>query len=146
MKKSTTFSFPDINVWLALAVEWHEFHRLAAGWWERDDSAAIGFCRFTQIGLLRLLTTAPVMTGNPLTNEQAWSVYDGFRRDIRVRVFPEPPILEETFKTYSNLALSAPKGWGDGYLAAHAAASKATLVTFDKGFARYNIDCLILTL
>jgi hypothetical protein len=35
--------------------------------------------------------------------------------------------------------------WGDAYLAAaHAAVNGATLVTFDKGFARYPMKSLIL--
>jgi toxin-antitoxin system PIN domain toxin len=145
MKRSTTSCFPDINVWLALAVKRHVFHPLASAWWEQDDSDAIGFCRFTQIGLLRHLTTEATMKGKPLTNEQAWRVYEGFRADVRVRLFPEIPPLDEAFKTYSNIAQPAPKIWGDCYLAAHAVTNAARLITFDKDFSKYEIDCLILT-
>jgi predicted nucleic acid-binding protein len=61
---------------MAMAVERHQFHRSDERWWDNDESAAIGFCRLTQIGLLRLLTSAAAMTGHPLTNEQAWQVYE----------------------------------------------------------------------
>jgi hypothetical protein len=36
------------------------------------------FCRFTQLGLPRLVTTAAAMDGKPLTLDQAWVVYDRF--------------------------------------------------------------------
>jgi len=129
---------------MALAVERHQFHHAAARWWDQDESAAIGFCRFTQMGLLRLLTSAAAMTGRPLTNAQAWRVYAGFLEDIRVAVFPEPASLDDLFKTHAAVPQPAPKLWGDGYLAAHAAASHATLVTFDKAFAQYPVQTLIL--
>jgi len=129
---------------MALAVERHQFHRAAARWWDSDESAAIGFCRLTQMGLLRLLTSAAAMTGRPLTNEQAWRVYEGFLQDIRVAVFPEPASVEDRFKTHTAVPQPAPKLWADGYLAAHAAASNATLVTFDKAFEKYSVKTLIL--
>jgi len=129
---------------MALAVERHQFHQAAAQWWNNDESQAIGFCRFTQIGLLRLLTSAAAMTGHPLTNEHAWRVYEGFLEDIRVAVFPEPSLIDDLFKAYAAVPQPAPKVWADGYLAAHAASSNATLVTFDKGFAKYPVKTLIL--
>jgi predicted nucleic acid-binding protein len=51
MTRSTTYS--DINVWLAVVVERHVLNRPASAWWNQDQSDAIGFCRFTQLGLLR---------------------------------------------------------------------------------------------
>lgn len=129
---------------MALAVERHQFHASAARWWEEDESAPIGFCRFTQMGLVRLLSSAAPMTGRPLTNEQAWQVYEGFCADIRVVLFPEPASLEDLFKTHAAVPQAAPKLWGDAYLAAHAGAANATLVTFDQGFAKYPIKTLIL--
>jgi toxin-antitoxin system PIN domain toxin len=144
MKRSTTSCFPDINVWIALAVERHQFHRAAARWWDQDESQAIGFCRFTQMGLLRLLTSAAAMTGRPLTNQQAWGVYAGFFEDIRVALFPEPAAVEDLFQLHAAVPQPAPKLWADGYLAAHAAASHATLVTFDQAFEKYPVQTLIL--
>jgi uncharacterized protein len=54
---------PDINVWLALVLPDHVHRERALTWWERQADS-IAFCRFTQLGLLRLLTTASVMKGN----------------------------------------------------------------------------------
>jgi predicted nucleic acid-binding protein len=47
-------------------------------------------------------------------------------------------------KSYSNVNQAATNLWGDAYLAAYAAVNDATLVTFDKGFARYKVKTLIL--
>jgi toxin-antitoxin system PIN domain toxin len=137
-------SLPDVNVWFALAVADHPHHSAALAWWDEDSSIA-GFCRVTQLGLLRLLTTASAMGGLPLTNADAWRVCDAFLSDSRVRVFAELPTIEGAFRSFSNVSQAAPKLWVDAYLAAHAAANEATLVTFDQGFAGYaGVECRIL--
>jgi uncharacterized protein len=143
MIRSTTCSFPDINVWLAVVVERHVLNRAASAWWNQDQSDALGFCSFTQLGLLRHLTNA-TMKGKPLTNRQAWKTYEALQADARVRFFPEWPALEGLLKTYSDVNPAATNLWGDAYLAAYAAVNSATLVTFDKGFAKYPVRSLIL--
>jgi len=139
----TKCSFPDVNVWFALAVADHPHHRPALAWWNQESSLA-GFSRLTQLGLLRLLTTASAMGGQPLTNEEAWRVYDGFLSDNRVRLFPELPPIEDLFRSSSSGGHNSPKVWVDAYLAAYAAASNATVVTFDRAFAQYPVKSLIL--
>ncbi len=136
--------FPDVNVWFALAVADHPHHYPALAWWNEEPSLA-GFSRLTQLGLLRLLTTASAMGGLPLANEEAWSIYDRFLADSRVRVFPELSALENLFRSHSSLRQSSPKVWVDAYLAAHAVAHEATLVTFDQAFMKYGVQCRILT-
>ena len=79
----------DVNVWFALAVEEHRHHRQARAWWD-ETPGLFGFVRTTQLGLLRLLTSAGPMGGQPLTNQQAWAVYDGFLSDDRVRRLSRP--------------------------------------------------------
>jgi toxin-antitoxin system PIN domain toxin len=134
----------DVNVWFALAVEEHEHHGEARKWWE-ETPGSIGFVRITQLGLLRLLTSSGPMRGQPLTNVQAWAVYDGFLSDDRVRIFPEVPAIDEVFRSFSGVPQSAPKRWVDAYLAAHAAAGEATLVTFDQALAGgYRVACQVL--
>jgi len=128
-----TSCLPDINVWLALVVERHVFSRRAAAWWNQDQSDAVGFCRFTQLGLLRHFTNTATMKGSPLTNLAAWEIFETLQADARVRFFPESPALDGFFKTYSDVKQAATNLWGDAYLAAYAAVN-GTLVTFDKGF------------
>jgi hypothetical protein len=135
--------FPDVNVWIALAVADHPHHAAASRWWN-GNSAITGFSRITQLGLLRLLTTASVMGGVPLSNATAWDVFDAFSADERVRVFPDFPTLDDSFRVLSSTAQSSPKMWVDAYLAAYAIANRATLITFDRGFQRFDVELLIL--
>ena len=79
----SSLSFPDINVWLALATREHVHSVLATRWWE-GETGVIAFTRFTQLGFLRLVTTAAAMDRKPLTLAQAWRVYDRFYEDDRV--------------------------------------------------------------
>ena len=144
MSKSTTSCFPDINVWLALVVERHVCNAAASRWWNGDKAETIGFCRFTQLGLLRHLTNAATMKGNPLTSRHAWEVFKTLANDERVSFFPEWPGLDTLLETYSDIDRPATNLWGDAYLAAYAAVNDATLVSFDKGFAKFPVKTLIL--
>ena len=84
------------------------------------------------------------MKGNPLTNHQAWNVYESLQADARIRFLPEWPALDGLLKSHSDRNQAATNIWGDAYLAAYAAVNDATLVTFDKGFSRYGVKSLIL--
>lgn len=84
------------------------------------------------------------MGGHPATNLEAWRVLDGFLSDDRVRVFPELPSLEERFRAQSEVRRASPKLWVDAYLAAYGAASGAVMVTFDRAFTSYGVECRIL--
>ena len=134
----------DVNVWFALAVEEHQHHAPARQWSE-ETSGVLGFVRVTQLGLLRLLTSSGPMRGQPLSNAEAWTVWDGFLSDERVRMFPELPALDEQFRVLSNSSRPSPNAWVDAYLAAHASANEAVLVSFDQAVAAYNVPCRILS-
>jgi len=148
MKESTTsFLFPDLNVWLALSYESHNHHRIAAAWFDSlQDSTRLCFCRLTQIGLLRLLTTEQIMTAEEvLTQRQAWQVYDRLLEDDRILFIDEPAALESTFRAASQLRRAAPKDWADSYLIAFARSAGFHLVTFDKAIGRKASDVILLT-
>ena len=140
----TKRSFPDVDVWFALAVADHPYHRAAAAWWDQETST-IGFSRLTQLGLLRLLTTSTAMGGAPLTNAEALGVYDAFLSDTRVRVFPELAALDPQFRSLAGIQAASPKIWVDAYLAAYSAANEAVLVTFNQALAARGAgECLVL--
>jgi toxin-antitoxin system PIN domain toxin len=134
--------FPDLNVWLALSFEKHSHTADAWRWLNRlPEDTALLFSRYTQLGLLRLLTNTAVMGENALTLQGGWMVYDRWLSDRRVQFHPEPRDLDPAFREatdpFSNQR--APKWIGDCYLLAFARESGATLVTFDKallGLAR----------
>ena len=144
MNESMTLSaFPDVNVWLALATPGHIHHKEAMRWFESLDEADLLFCRFTQLGLLRLLTTAAVMGRDVLTQRQAWLAYDKFLAG-GVRFLEEPRMLDDHFRKLTRHASSSPKEWADAYLAAFAIEAGLTLVTFDKALAAKAKDSIIL--
>src|SRR5581483_8506187 len=98
MNRSTTsLNFPDVNVWMALVLEHHVHRAIARRWWQASNGL-IAFTRFTQLGLLRLLTTSAVMDGKPLGMDDAWRVYDGLFADERVGLYPEPAGVEPRFR------------------------------------------------
>ena len=133
---TTSFLFPDINVWVALTHAAHVHHLVARDWFDSLPSdVRFCFCRFTQLGLLRLLTAEAVMGDE--VHEPARSL-GGVRHagcdDDRVRFLEEPPDIEGRFRARTRLKHAAPKAWADAYLAAFAEASQLTLVTFDRAF------------
>lgn len=137
-----TLFFPDLNVWLALSVEGHT-HNAPAWRWLRAVPAEsrLVFSRYTQIGLLRLLTNTAMMHDRVLTVREAWTVYDGWLKDGRVQFYPEPRNVDTEFrKVLEPLAAKPASKWvGDCWLLAFAAGSGAELVTFDQAlldFAR----------
>jgi toxin-antitoxin system PIN domain toxin len=129
-----SLAFPDVNVWLALSTG-HVHQKPALEWWNRE-ARTIGFCRFTQLGLLRLLTTASVMDQSPLSMGQAWKTYDQFFRDERVQFLAEPPTIEPGMRRLSASAQTSPKVWADAYLLAFAAETGGVVITFDRALAR----------
>lgn len=138
----SSLSFPDINIWLALASPEHVHAASAQRWWEQE-SGRIAFSRLTQLGLLRLTTTAAAMDGKPLTMPQAWRVHDKFLEDDRVEFFPEPAGTELLFRQYAARRTASPKIWADAWLLAFARAAGGVLVTFDKALASRGARCLL---
>ena len=133
---------PDINVWLALATHEHAHHTQAKRWWRQHDGS-IAFVRPSQLGFLRLITTAAAMDGKPLTVDEAWRVYDGFFDDDRVTFVPEPPDAEKRFRERAAGRTASPKVWADAWMLAHANAAGGMLVTFDKALATRGAYCLL---
>lgn len=141
---------PDINVWLALALSGHTHHRAAKAWLEGEDGlAGLHFCRATQQGLVRLLTTEAVLApfGNPpLTNREAWHVYEQFAKDDRIAFAAEPAGVEAKWKSLARKTTCSPKLWMDAWLAAFAITSGWQLVTLDRGFQSFEAQGLDLLL
>jgi uncharacterized protein len=138
----SSLSFPDINVWLALAAPEHVHAAIARSWWERE-TGTIGFFRLTQLGFLRLMTTAAVMDGKPLTIAAAWRVYDRFYDDDRVAFVSEPVEVEKRFREKASGRTASPKLWADAWLLAFAQQAEGVLVTFDQALASRGAYCLL---
>jgi toxin-antitoxin system PIN domain toxin len=135
-----------VNVWVALTYGGHEHHSVAKTWFEAlDMDARVCFCRFTQISLLRLLTTSALMgVDEVMTQAEAWNAYDLWKQDSRVFFLEEPPNVEAAFRGLTRQLRPNPKNWADAYLAAFASVSAMQLVTFDRDFHGKIENLLIL--
>jgi uncharacterized protein len=106
-------------------------------WFSRQENNRFVFCRFTQIGLLRLLATSAVMGKDVRTIGEAWKVYDRWLEDSRVGIRQETFDLDAAFRAATRPVSrqSSPKALGDCYLLAVSQVTDATLVTFDRALA-----------
>jgi toxin-antitoxin system PIN domain toxin len=130
-----TLFFPDLNVWLALSITGHTHNAEAWRWFEMlPEDGRLVFSRYTQIGLLRLLTNSSAMAGETLTLQKAWDVYEHWLGDPRIELYPEPRGVDEAFRqaTAPFDAQPASKWVGDCYILAFAKQTSAILVTFDR--------------
>ena len=109
----------------------------AREWFSRQDENSFVFCRFTQVGLLRLLATSAIMGKDVRTIGEAWRVYDRWLEDGRIGMWPESLELGAAFRAATRPVSrqSSPKALGDCYLQAVSQVAGATLVTFDRGLA-----------
>ncbi len=134
----------DVNVWLALAFRQHVHHVSAAKWFSMAPGTSY-FCRFTQIGFLRLATN-PAATGRVAVGmTDAWSAYDLLSADPQVEFAIEPDGIESVFRDFAKGTQLSPKLWNDAYLAAFAKLADYEIVTFDQGFSQFaQVKCTLL--
>ena len=90
------------------------------------------------MGFLRLLTNPRAMAADALTPSRAWRVLDAFYEDSRVLLSPEPPGLELSWRALMRQRQPGANVWTDAYLAAFASSAGYTMITFDKGFRRFD--------
>lgn len=139
-----TLNFPDANVWLALLWGRHIHSEKAREWFDREADAQLFFCRFTQITVLRLLTTEAILGKDTLSMSSAWNVWDKVSSDTRISLLAEPEGLDAHFRSRSRLSTASPKVWADAYLLAFASAAGLRLVTFDRALKARGVDVLVL--
>lgn len=137
---------PDINVWLAMAIDSHVHHPAAKAWFDGvPDTEVCYFCRLTQLGFLRLATNPSVLGKHTLRLPDAWQKYDLLLSDARVAFTQEPVDLEKHWRAFTQSRSFSPQVWNDAYLAGFALAANLNVVTFDKAFTQYsNVSCTIL--
>jgi uncharacterized protein len=139
-----TLNFLDANVWLALLWSRHVHSERARFWFEHASEQQFFFCRFTQLTVLRLLTTEQIMGKDTKTMSEAWSVWDRIWADSRIVFLAEPDGLEKEFRSRSRLSSPSPKVWADAYLLAFTSVAGLKLVTFDRALKARDTDVLVL--
>jgi hypothetical protein len=137
--------FPDVNVWLALIYEKHIHNETVVAWYgSLQASTTFVFCRHTQLGLFRLLSTASVMKQDVMSQAQCWNIYEPWVESGLAFVAQEPPDLERKMRARTYERSATPKVWADAYLAAFAEAGNLTLVTMDRALAAKVKDAVLL--
>jgi uncharacterized protein len=121
----------DVGVWLAAAWGRHIHHPVAADWFSTQTDDLL-FCRVTQAGLLRLLSSPAIMGDDAVDRSMAWRIFDQLWSDERVLWADEPAELDAVWRTISARDDKSHKLWTDDYLAAFAQTSDATLATLDR--------------
>ena len=139
-----TLNFLDANVWIALLWGRHIHSEKAREWLERSSEEKFFYCRFTQLTVLRLLTSAVVMGNDVRKMPGAWELWDKVCADDRVAYLSEPEAIEPEFRRQSTLSSSSPKVWADSYLLAFATVGGLKLVTFDRALRSRGSEVLVL--
>lgn len=130
---------PDVNFWVALNFSQHGHHAKALAWFQGlAEGEMCYFCRLTQVGFLRLATNPKANPLQTRTMTQAWSVYDGALLDPRIGFANEPQGLESAWRGQSQSGLYSHHVWVDAYLAGFAIAGSYEVVTFDRGYAKFQ--------
>lgn len=151
---------PDINVWLALAVQEHPHHQAARRYWAevqseivrprresslRGTEPCLWFCRVTMLGLVRLLCQPKAVGPGALDAPAAWGLYTQYRALPHVGLLPEPEGCDDALRALLGAGSLPPRLWTDAYLAALSVSAGLRLVTFDRDFERFGLErCLIL--
>jgi toxin-antitoxin system PIN domain toxin len=127
---------PDINVWLALVDKRHVHHQAASHYWETRASESLAFCRVTAMGFLRLSTHARALA-NPLSPQEAWTVYQQFLAIPILRFLAELAGLDEHFNALTGSHGFPHHLWTGAYLAAFCLEGNYRLVSFDNDYQRF---------
>ncbi len=137
--------FPDVNVWLALIYEKHIHNDVVLAWYSSLSAPTVFvFCRHTQMGLFRLLSTESVMRQDIKSQAQCWEVYDPWIASGLAFMAQEPPELEAEMRAQTSHKTASPKVWADAYLAAFAEVGNLTLVTMDRALAAKTKGAVLL--
>ncbi len=142
--RSLAGDLPDVNVWLALAVQDHPHHAAAREYWQQGGAARLWFNRVTMLALVRLLCQPKVMGDAVLDLTQACDLYRSFAALPEVGLLPEPPGCQAALLRLAGDSRPPlpPRLWTDAYLAAFAGSGGLRLVTFDRDFDRFaGLDC-----
>lgn len=142
-----TGDLPDINVWLALAVQEHPHHVPARDYWHsvlaQSRSASeprLWFCRTTALGLVRLLCQPKAVGAGALELPAAWRLYQSYRAMPLIGLLQEPPSCDRRIDALLTSTQPGARLWTDTYLAALAQSSGLRLVSFDRDFERFALS------
>src|SRR5689334_8464646 len=136
---------PDVNVWVALSISTHKHHPAASAWYLAHFQEGCSFCRLTQQGFLRLVSSERIFGPASVSMTEAWVLYDKIRSNPGVSYVDEPAGIEAVWRAMTQLPTPSTNLWNDAYLAAMSNLTGLNVVSFDTGFRQYSdISCTIL--
>ena len=127
------WGWPHKNPGHALATAWHATAPLVRG--------SLLFCRHTELSFLRLTTQEATMLAfgkKPFSNTEAARFLASVQAELTVTTAVEAPGTKGLWLKLASSGTPSPKVWMDAYLAALAIQSGADLLTFDKGFRKFE--------
>jgi uncharacterized protein len=128
--------------WLCCGVE--IFTPKGREWLEKSPDEKFFFCRFTQLTVLRLLTSGAVMGSDVRKMPEAWDLLDQVCADDRVAYLSEPEAIEPEFRRQPKHGTFSPKVCADAYLLAFVAVAGLQLVTFDRALRSRASEVFVL--
>lgn len=144
-------SLLDSNVWVALTLEGHQFHSVAASFFQNVGAdSTLYVCRSVEQSWLRLITTPSIQFSShslPFGNDTAVIHIRKWLAHPQVRLLhEEPPATRELWLHLASRPTASPKLWMDAYLAAFAISGNLRFVTFDNDFRQFLTEGLDLHL
>lgn len=129
----------DVNVLIALLYEGHSHNAAALAWLEGiSKPGSVAICRVAQMGALRIMTSRAVLREDAATPAEFWRGWDRMMRDDRFAIVAEASDLESGWRDITSRLPAGAAADTDVYLAAFARAGAHTLVTFERGFRRFQ--------
>jgi toxin-antitoxin system PIN domain toxin len=127
---------PDVNVWLALAVQQHPHQDAALACWQGGAAQRLWFCRVSMLGLVRRLTQPKLMALDARDAVSALAAHDRFAGLPGVGLYSEPIGCDTELRRLTAAGRPA-RLFTDAYLAAFATSANLRLVSFDRRFTRF---------
>lgn len=130
---------PDVNVLVALLREGHPHHATASTWLEETAEAGEPFSvpDVVATGLVRVGTN-PRIWQDPATPQQVFEFLDDLRAEPTHLGWVTSPRAEALFRRVTLGSGVTGARVSDAWIAATAMAYKATVVTFDRDFRRFD--------
>jgi hypothetical protein len=136
----------DVNFLIALLHARHAASERAAAWLDgQEEPRSVRLCRVVQMGALRILTNPAWLQEDVLPARSVWDAWDLLLTDDRFARVSEPPRLEAEWRLLTEEFPVGRCAETDAYLAAFARAGGLRVLTFDRGFRRFEgLDAMIL--
>lgn len=136
---------PDVNVLFALAIAGHPHNPAAVEWWEGLGPGRALLSLPVRLGVLRLLSNPAIMGSDTLAPGAAWEVWTQLEADERTAALSSLPVAHDmTWLRLVGEQKPTRDLWTDAWLAALSESLPCRMVTFDRGFHRFDLTDLEL--